>query len=92
MEEQRKIVKEVPEFLKEVNLTKPDENAKHHDRLMEIACGFDEQDAAYVCRIFARKYPHVMLNALEVEMLDLGALRDDISKSINIYSAKEVAL
>ena len=92
MEEQRKIVKEVPEFLKEVNLTKPDENAKHHEKLLEMAKGFDSEEATIICRIFARKYPTLMLNALSSEITDLGALREDISRAYTIYLAKEEAL
>lgn len=90
--EENKVVREIPEFLKEAQLTKPDEAAKHHNKLMEIANGFDEQDAAYVCRIFARKFPDTMFNALKTEMLDLGALKDDVAKTITLYSAKEEAI
>lgn len=82
-------VKEVPSFLKEAALTKPDPDAKHHEKLVEISLGFDREDAAVVCKIFARKYPDIMLNAIETEILDLGALRDDVTKTIDIYNAKE---
>ena len=83
-------VKEVPSFLKEAALTKPDPDAKHHEKLIEIANGFDIEDASIVCQIFARKFPEIMLNAIETEILDLGALRDDVTKTIDIYQAKEV--
>ena len=82
-------VKEVPSFLKEAALTKPDPDAKHHEKLVEISLGFDREDAAVVCKIFARKFPEIMLNAIETEILDLGALRDDVTKTIDIYKAKE---
>lgn len=85
-------VKEVPSFLKETTLTKPDPDAKHHEKLVEIARGFDTEDAAIVCQIFARKYPDIMFNALKVEILDLRALRDDVTKSVTLYSAKEEAI
>ena len=83
-------VKEVPSFLKEAALTKPDPDAKHHEKLIEIANGFDIEDASIVCQIFARKYPTLMLKALSTEMDDLRALRDDVTKTIEIYQAKEV--
>ncbi len=82
-------VKEVPSFLKEATLTKPDPDAKHHEKLVEISLGFDREDAAVVCKIFARKFPEIMLNAIKTEILDLGALRDDVTKTIDIYQAKE---
>ena len=82
-------VKEVPSFLKEAALTKPDPDAKHHEKLVEISLGFDREDAAVVCKIFARKFPDIMLNAIKTEILDLGALRDDVTKTIDIYQAKE---
>lgn len=82
-------VKEVPSFLKEAALTKPDPDAKHHEKLVEISLGFDREDAAVVCKIFARKFPDIMLNAIKTEILDLGALRDDVTKTIDIYKAKE---
>ena len=82
-------VREIPSFLKEPDLTKPDVDAKHKDKLIEISLGFDREDAAIVCKIFARKYPDIMLNAIESEILDLGALRDDVVKTIDIYEAKE---
>lgn len=85
-------VKEVPSFLKEATLTKPDPDAKHHEKLVEISLGFDREDAAVVCKIFARKFPDIMLNSLEVEMMDLRALRDDVTKTIDIYKSKEDAI
>ncbi|MBO7452096.1 MAG: hypothetical protein J6U54_17345 [Clostridiales bacterium] len=90
--EENKVVREIPEFLKEVNLTKPDENAKHHEKLLEMAKGFDSEEATIICRIFARKYPTLMLNALSSEIVDLGVLREDISRAYTIYSAKEDAI
>lgn len=85
-------VKEVPSFLKEAALTKPDPDAKHHEKLIEIANGFDIEDASIVCQIFARKYPTLMLKALSTEMDDLRALRDDVTKTIDIYKSKEDAI
>lgn len=82
-------VKEVPSFLKEATLTKPDPDAKHYEKLVEIANGFDEEDAKAVCKIFARKYPMLMLKALSTEIYDLRLLRDDVTKTIDIYYAKE---
>ena len=82
-------VKEVPSFLRETTLTKPDPDAKHHEKLVEISLGFDREDAAVVCKIFARKYPMLMLKALSTEMYDLRLLRDDVTKTIDIYNAKE---
>ena len=90
--EEKRIVKDVPEFLKEVNLTKPDENAKHHEKLLETAKGFDSEEAAIICRIFARKYPDIMFNALKAEIVDLRAIKDDVSKTMNLYLAKEEAI
>lgn len=90
--EENKVVREIPEFLKEAQLTKPDPDAKHHEKLVEIARGFDEQDASVVCQIFAREYPDIMFNALKAEIVDLRALRDDVSKTVKLYLAKEEAL
>lgn len=33
-----------------------------------------------------------MFNALKIEILDLRALRDDVMKSVTLYSAKEEAI
>lgn len=82
-------VKEIPSFLKEPDLTKPNPDMKHKEKLVEIANGFDEEDARVVCKIFARKFPSLMLKALETEIMDLGSLRDDVAKTIDIYQAKE---
>ena len=85
-------VKEVPSFLKEAALTKPDPDAKHHEKLIEIAHGFDMEDANIVCQIFARRFPGLMLRAISDEITDLRALRDDVSKTIDIYRSKEDAI
>lgn len=83
------IVKEVPSFLQNPELTKPDSDARHHEKLIEIASGFDKDDAEIVCWIFAKKYPGIMLQAIADEMSDLRILRDDVVKATNKYGAQE---
>lgn len=75
----------IPDFLKTPELTKPDDNEKHYEKLIEIANGFDEKDATYICRIFARKFPNVMLLTLSSEINSLTLLRDEVLKSYNTY-------
>ena len=92
MNENAKVVTEVPSFLKEPALTKPDENAKHFEKLLEMAKAMDEEEAAIVCGIFARKYPNVMLLTLSAEINSLRLLRDEVSKSYETYNnMKEVS-
>ena len=83
-------IKEVPSFLKNPELTKPDPEVKHKDKLIEISLGFDKDDAEVVCKIFARKYPDIMLNAIKTEILDLSDLRDGVVKTIEVYDDGEI--
>lgn len=50
---------EVPKF------TKPGDEERHREKLIEIANATDEDDAKLICDIFAEKYPHLMFSALE---------------------------
>lgn len=57
-------VKEVPSFLKPAELTKPDANVRHTDKLREIATAMDESDAKIICQILSEKFPGVMFDSL----------------------------
>lgn len=81
-------IKEVPSFLQNPELTKPDSDARHHEKLEEIAEGMDYDDAAFVCKIFARKYPTVMIDALGREISSLINFKQDITGSLENYSER----
>lgn len=58
---------EVPKFLTDpvTQLTKPNEEVMHRDKLMEIAASLDEKDAEIIFEQTAKKYPIQMLKAVE---------------------------
>lgn len=63
---------DLPEFLtKPGKIEKFDENSRHREKLKELVLGTDEDDAAYICELFAEKYPDLMFTALRdrLEML-----------------------
>ena len=60
-------VTEVPNFLKPENvpkLSKPNDEANHEERLVEIVNGLDVRDAVIICDALALKYPAIMGTAL----------------------------
>lgn len=87
MEQTKQNKMDIPSFLQEVpDLTKPDENAKHNEKLVEIIQAMDEGDATIACRILARTHPIEMFTALVNEINDLRILRDNVGQSIDHYT------
>ena len=84
-------VTEIPSFLKQENVpnfTKPNEEAQHEEKLIEIVNGLDVRDAVIICEALAKKYPEIMGRALgdaTKELIDkinginhiIGGIEDD---------------
>lgn len=72
-------INDIPEFLKEApNFTKPNEEEKHHEKLIEIANGMDEKDAEVISLALVRKYPLILLSAIATEINDLKILESNL--------------
>lgn len=82
---------EVPSFLTnpEIQLTKPNEEIMHHDKMVEIFSHMDKEDAELACEQLAKKYPVMMLGAVAKE---INASRDalkEINSIVKTYVGEE---
>lgn len=79
----------IPSFLNETpSLTKPNEEARNRERLMELIDGMDRDDASVICSGLAAKYPVEMFTAMVNYCNDLRNFQDGVMKSIYDYKDK----
>lgn len=77
----------MPEFLQAhediPKFTKPGDEERHRERLIEIANATDEDDAKIICAIFAERYPRLMLEAIEERIDSLVGISNKAKRIFN---------